>query len=281
LAATRYYLGGTHQRQGRKDAAEEAFVAALELYETLVARHEDVPEYRWRLATTCFALADLLRLSAPRQGGARRKEAGEAYRRALELVKDLERDHPGVPRYRGLLGDTVRMLALVHKAENDWEGLEALYEEGLRIVPTDAGTYVDLAIHLATCRDETRRDLPRAIAVAEKSTQLAPHGYECWAALGIARYRSEDHAGAVEALEKATSLGSVVPSHGPLSRGSEHFRCWFYLAMAKWQAGEKDQARACFARGVDAIERNFPKRPKHRRRKLRVEAAALLGIHDD
>ena len=51
---------------------------------------------------------------------------------------------------------------------------------------------------------------------------------------------------------------------------------WFFLAMARWQLGEKDVARRAYDRAVQWMEKYHPKNRDLGR--LRSEAAELLGI---
>jgi hypothetical protein len=50
---------------------------------------------------------------------------------------------------------------------------------------------------------------------------------------------------------------------------------WFFLAMTCWQQGEREQARAWYARAARAAEALGAKHQGARR--LRAEAEALLG----
>ena len=50
----------------------------------------------------------------------------------------------------------------------------------------------------------------------------------------------------------------------------------FFLAMARWQLGQKDKARACHEKAVAWMETNRSKDVELVR--FRAEAAALLGV---
>ncbi len=67
------------------------------------------------------------------------------------------------------------------------------------------------------------------------------------------------------ALEKSMELG----------KGGISFD-WFFLAMAHWQLGKKDEARQWYDKAVPWMEKNNPKNEELRR--FRAEAAALLKI---
>ena len=51
---------------------------------------------------------------------------------------------------------------------------------------------------------------------------------------------------------------------------------WFFLAMARWRQGDKEQARLWYDRAVQWMEKNQPQDKELPR--FRAEAAALLGI---
>jgi hypothetical protein len=51
---------------------------------------------------------------------------------------------------------------------------------------------------------------------------------------------------------------------------------FFFLAMAHWQLGEKDKARAWYDQAVAWMDKNRPQDAELKR--FRAEAAALLGL---
>jgi len=92
----------------------------------------------------------------------------------------------------------------------------------------------------------------------------------CYATQGAAHYRADQWQAAVQALAKSTQLRN---DGLPWRR--------FYLAMARWQLGEKDEARRDYTNAVKLMKantctcrfcRDLPR--------IRKEAAALLGIED-
>lgn len=85
-----------------------------------------------------------------------------------------------------------------------------------------------------------------------------------WNTLGAARYRARDWNAAIEALKKSMEL----------RQGGNSFD-WFFLAMAHWQRGDKEQARNWYDQAVQWMEKHRPQDEELRR--LRAEAAELLG----
>ena len=70
---------------------------------------------------------------------------------------------------------------------------------------------------------------------------------------------------AVDALQKSCEL-----------RAGGDGTDWFFLAMARWQLGDKVQARTWYDRAVQWMEKNQPQNDELRR--FRQEAEELLGI---
>jgi WD40 repeat protein/Flp pilus assembly protein TadD len=117
---------------------------------------------------------------------------------------------------------------------------------------------------LATHPDPRRRDAGIAVALARRAVDLDPDEGDYWNTLGVAQYRAGDYPGAIQTLENAIAL------HGRTSHDE------FFLAMARWQLGEKEKARHCYNQAVQWMQRNKPNDEELRR--FRAEAGALLGI---
>jgi tetratricopeptide (TPR) repeat protein len=82
-----------------------------------------------------------------------------------------------------------------------------------------------------------------------------------------AHYSAGDWKAAIEALKKSMEL----------RKGGDSFD-WFFLAMAHWQLGEKEQARKWYDQAVQWMQKHAPQDAdlKH----FRAEAATLLGVAD-
>ena len=84
--------------------------------------------------------------------------------------------------------------------------------------------------------------------------------------LGVAHYRAGDTKAAIAALHKSMEL-----------RQGGDGNDWFFLAMAHWQLGEKEQAHKWFDQAVQWMEKNDPRNEDLRR--FRDEAEHLLGVN--
>jgi tetratricopeptide (TPR) repeat protein len=173
-----------------------------------------------------------------------------------------------------------------------FEFLEVRYYKDFGLVPPSyVALYNELAWLHATCPYPDVRDPAQAVELAKKAVGASPTK-EHWNTLGVAHYRAGHYSDAVTALEKSTQLGN---DHGA--------QVWFFLAMARWQLGDKAEARAWYDKAVawtgnnrGAVEQDggvnkaFNSNIKtsggqdngvnDELRRFRVEAAALLGIED-
>ena len=105
-----------------------------------------------------------------------------------------------------------------------------------------------LADLLANCPDAALRDPKRAVELAKDAVELAPQFASSWQVLGWARYRTGAWKESIAALEKSIELRAD---------GGDSFQ-WFFLAMAHWQVGNKEQARKWYGRAVEWADKNQP-----------------------
>lgn len=104
--------------------------------------------------------------------------------------------------------------------------------------------------------------------MAKKACELSPKTGSYWNTLGIAHYRAGNFQEALDALQKSMDLtkgGSVWD--------------WFFLAMAHWRLGHKEEARQWYNKAIAWMDENKPR--DERLPPLRAEAAALLEITDE
>jgi tetratricopeptide (TPR) repeat protein len=106
-----------------------------------------------------------------------------------------------------------------------------------------------------------------AVALAERAIAAQPGDGNLWNTVGVARYRYGRWKEAIAALEKSMELRDGGKSVD-----------WFFLAMAHWQLGEKDEARKWYEKAVEWTEKYQPKNIQLRR--FRTEAEELLKIAD-
>jgi WD40 repeat protein len=108
------------------------------------------------------------------------------------------------------------------------------------------------------------RDPQRALTLARRAVELFPNQAVYLNTLGVAQYRAGQFTAAVATLQRSLALGNVAAAD------------LFFLAMAHWRLGDKTQARTCFQKAVEWMEKNQPADDELLR--FRAEAAALLGL---
>jgi serine/threonine protein kinase/tetratricopeptide (TPR) repeat protein len=200
--------------------------------------------------------------------------AGGQHREAVKLYEEtlaLRKAKIG-PKHPTTLS-TMHDLAGVYVALGRLDEAVKLYEETLALRKAKLGAdHPDtlasmdvLARRLATCPNVKVRNPSRAVELAKKAVELDPNEGDYWNTLGVAHYRGGDGKAAVAALEK--SMG--------LRKGGDSLD-WYFLAMAHWQLGEKEEARKWYDRAVEWMQKNKPNDEALRR--FHAEAAELLSM---
>jgi tetratricopeptide (TPR) repeat protein len=170
-----------------------------------------------------------------------------------------------ITKKSGWLAKEYSNLAMILSTNGRPEEADKAYRKLLELAPQNPAAHNILAWVLATCPDSKFRDPKRAAELAKKATELAPNEASYWNTLGVAQYRAGDWKAALAALEKSMELG----------KGGNSFD-WYFLAMAHWQLGKRDESRKWYDQAVEWMEKNQPKNEELRR--FRAEAAELLGI---
>lgn len=112
------------------------------------------------------------------------------------------------------------------------------------------------------------RDPALALDLAERAVRLEPNNPTCWAALGLARYRTGRWAEAVGAIEKCDALA-----------GSSTTTNQFLLSLACSRLGDRERARRCYRQALaNLAQGDVPTELQDELDRLRAEAAALLGL---
>jgi tetratricopeptide (TPR) repeat protein len=226
-------LGSALRNQGKWDEAIAACRKAIELR----------PDLAGTYSVLGYSLAE--------QG--KFDEAIAAYRKLVEL-------QPDNPDAHAALGSVLRDHGKVDEAN-------AVWRKAIELMPKDANRFNNWAWPLATCRDSRFRDPERAVELATRAVELAPADGHIWNTLGVARYRTTDWQGAVEALRKSMEL-----------RAGGDASDWLFLAMAHWQLDHKDEARRWYDKAVEWIDKyDLTNEELHR---FRAEATELLGISE-
>jgi serine/threonine protein kinase/tetratricopeptide (TPR) repeat protein len=147
-----------------------------------------------------------------------------------------------------------------------------LYEQSLALRtsklgpdhPATLGSMLRLAWPLATCSDVKYRNPARALELARKAINYPANQDFIYGTLGAANYRTGAWNDAITALTKALQIN-------PEGIGTEGF----FLAMAYWQLGQKEEARKWYDQAAKWMDKNKPKDEELRR--YRTEATELMN----
>src|SRR5262249_3177772 len=133
--------------------------------------------------------------------------------------------------------------------------------------PPPSGQSLNVAAwNLITSTDPKYQAPDLAIELAQKAVKLEPTAAHIINTLGVAQYRAGDWKAAISTLKKAEELT------GPQSFDANAY----FLAMAHWQQGEKEQARKWYAAALVWTEKRNLRSDELLR--FRAEAASLLGL---
>ncbi len=145
-----------------------------------------------------------------------------------------------------------------------WDKALADFSKAIELDPKNANLHNNQAWLLATTPNPKGRDPRRAVDLAKKAVELAPKDGTFWNTLGVAHYRAGSWKAAIEALNQSTKMQG------------ENAIDSFFLAMAHWQSGDKEQARKWYDRAVGWMAKN--KVEDQELLGLRAEAAELLDV---
>ena len=106
----------------------------------------------------------------------------------------------------------------------------------------------------------------QALTWSQRAVELAPEAAHAWNTLGVGYFRAANWEEAIVTLAKSEELAS--DQHLAFNA--------FFLAMAHWQLGHKDEARQWYDNAVEWMEANRPNDEELLR--FRAEAEELLGV---
>ena len=261
------YLGFLGMSTGRHAEAASSFQSAVTVFAKLAATHPEVPGHRRFLGHTYRVLGVSLR------DAKRPLEAEQAFRQALAIYEKLVADIPEDTNSRQGLSECYAGLALLYTSIGQMPEAEKACRKLMEIESKNARACNNLAWLWATCSDAKMRNPGRAVELAKKAVEVAPKEGSNWNTLGVAYYRAGDWKAAIEALNKSEELlkGKLLSFNA------------FFLAMAHWQLGNKEEARKQYDQAMEWMEKNKPQMEKNKPqneelKRFRAEAEELLKI---
>jgi serine/threonine protein kinase/tetratricopeptide (TPR) repeat protein len=267
---------------GSPEEADNVLRRALRLAQSLTMRYPKEPAYRRSLAAALSNYGIVLASTD------RPREAEDCLRQALRLHKELWAQHSAEPRYTALspepspptlpgvqavvlprmpdyggeLATRYANLGILLGSHGRFQEAAEVYREGLETVPDSAELNNNAAWLRATCADASLRDPKQAVTLAGRAVRLAPENGAYWNTLGVAHYRARHWPKVITVLEKSMKL-----------RKGGDASDWFFLAMAHWQLGHKEEARRWHDRAAAWMKQQPPNEELGR---FRAEAEKLL-----
>jgi Tfp pilus assembly protein PilF len=168
--------------------------------------------------------------------------------------------------FAGRSGQVVSLLmASPDRRPGDIARALALAQKATELAPNNIAVLNNIAWFLAVSPQAPPQAVSRAVEWARKAVAMEPNNGALWNTRGMAHYRAGDWPAAIAALEESMKHRSGGdPSD------------WLFLAMAHWQKDEQEQARTWYDKSIAWMNKN-PSRNEELDR-FRAEAAALMSI---
>jgi tetratricopeptide (TPR) repeat protein len=251
-------LGRVLVAAGKTGEAEQAYQKAATLFDRMVL---DLPQSVYPgldLGRSLPYLASLL------EHLGRGQEAVEVRLRVIRVYESLQAKFAGNTEHRHeLVGSYLELARLLCGLGRQTEAAE-LYRKALALEVDDPVAHNELAWFLVMNPEPGLRDAARAVRLARKSVTARPESANYRNTLGVAHYRNGDDRAAVAELERAMGLEAGGTPHD-----------WFFLAMAHWRLGDRDQARTYLDRSEQWMAKRNSRDDELCR--IRAEARATLA----
>jgi tetratricopeptide (TPR) repeat protein len=268
LAQAKLYLAQEVLRKGSFEESERELKSCIELLQPMVDQYPDIAEYRRHLERSYEELS--LALFSQR----RYAEAENASREKAALLPS--EDGATLDWRCDIAWSHYNLGLIVHRQDRMQEAADLFRKAIGQFERAAAESPQDSAVHrraqnglhwsLATCPLVQFRDAQRALKIAKWFAQRDPLSGEWWNNMGIAHYRMGSFDQAIDAIRKSIELQGEGDSYD-----------LYFLAMALWQRGDKEDARTWYRKAVDHKENpggsNGPDLLN-----FRDEAEQLLGI---
>jgi tetratricopeptide (TPR) repeat protein len=192
---------------------------------------------------------------------------------ATHLRQRLESDVEALSAQMSMPDDRDRRSAMARQlSHTHFPGLDQrgrrdatfLFRLALMLDPDNGDSNNNLAWAISSAPDDPWFDPVKGLTLARKAVELEPNKWLYLNTLGVAEYRNRHWSEAIQVLQDSLTL----------TGGDAHDL--FFLAMAHFQQGNKNEARSYYARATSWLERKHSKDPELRR--FRDETASLMGL---
>jgi serine/threonine protein kinase len=301
-----YRVAFTHMVLGQLEPAEAMLRRVVSEYEALIAAEPRVSEHRYYLADAFGTWGFLLlRTKGPaaaepnlRRALAARQEVVSEFPERIDTLDELAwaqlelaglLDQANRPREAEELREQLRSLcaklaprlgsfpggrhgwasSLVQYANQLLQAQRRnavlLYQLAAEADPENAEVNNTLAWTLVAKPGAPAADRTQALALARKAVDAEPKTATFWNTLGVAQLRNVHWKDAADALETSMRLNNGGDPND-----------WFPLAMARWQTGDRAEARRLFDQGAAWVKQRNSQDADMLQ--FRSEAARLFGI---
>ena len=237
LAVALAYRGVLLEKMKRLEEAAVSFERATSLWKELSDQAPENEWYRQERAHFSLNLAILLQAAGKPEG------ALERSRTSVRLNEKLVADFPQHEHHRSRLEHarsvSIGLLRALQRDDDLRIEVEALMKD------SSADELNRFAWTLVSPSSASADNASLAVTMAQKAVELSATGGPFWNTKGVAHFRAGQWNEAITALHKSQELRS----------GGDGFD-WFFLAMAHWKLGEKDDARKWHERAVEWMDTN-------------------------
>jgi serine/threonine protein kinase/Tfp pilus assembly protein PilF len=276
VAQSYHRMGGILESEGKLQQAEQLYRKAVVTFEKAIAK---TPLESWRYMFLAYVRHDLAELLERTR---RFDEAIQEYQRTVEVYEKQCSLAPGEATHRRKLALSYYFLALACVDAGDIKGYRSacarLHD---RFGDSKAPEEVHWLAWTCAVVPEAVPDFSKAVAAAELALKGDPKSALYLNTLGAILYRASRYE---EALHRLTEADKLIEKPDTGGRSSPAYT-WFFLAMAHYRLGNREEAKQWFDEAVawtdkamqqDEVDRSLTRDCRLALRLLRAEAETLL-----
>jgi serine/threonine protein kinase len=241
----------THQTED----AETSYARSAQLLEDLANRFPRMLDYHSDLGGARFSQARLL---ADRHEN---EKAGEFLKQAIDHQRIAIEGNPRSPQYFAPLWPQYQLLLKLLAEDHKNDQVILVLQDAQEKCKNMPSILNNLAWWMVRLPQAPFGNVEIGLQMAKQATERNPRNGDHWNTLGVAHFRAGNWKESIAALEQSRTLRSGGDSYD-----------YFFLAMAHWQMGEKDQARDWHQKAIAKL----PKVKNEELKRIQEEAEKLL-----